>query len=85
VEVRLPAGVKVNGAPADGKVLVTREVKNLRELAREADRMVPGLGELMESNAFNVALNDEVCLHGEHELVLKSGDRVELVPALSGG
>jgi aldehyde:ferredoxin oxidoreductase len=83
ITVKVPTGVP--HAPADGTVLVTREVRSLKELAREMDRMVPGLGELFESDAFNVAVNDDVCLHGAAEKELKNGDRVELVSALAGG
>ena len=52
---------------------------------RAADKLVPGLGEMIASATFSVALNGEVILSGEAEKRIASGDVVELVPALAGG
>ena len=34
---------------------------------------------------FNLAVNDEILLHGSEQAPVKNGDRVELVVAMSGG
>jgi len=38
-----------------------------------------------EDSLFNVAINDEMFVHGIRALPLRDGDRVELVQAFSGG
>jgi sulfur carrier protein ThiS len=52
------------------------------------------LGEVMErlgldgderDELFNFAVNGDLILHGEKNVVLKSGDEVEIVIAFSGG
>lgn len=50
-----------------------------------SDKLVPGLGELIGSQTFAVAVNGTMILAGEAEQKLQSGDTVELVPALAGG
>ena len=82
VSVRLPSRLK--DAPAEG-VVVTEPVGNLRELRKALDREIPGLGTLLCDDAFNFVVNDEVVLHGTEEHPLRSGDRVDVVMAMSGG
>lgn len=82
VSVRLPSRLKE--APAGGLV-VTEPVANLRELRKALDRAVPGLGSLLGDDAFNFVINDEVVLHGADDRALRSGDRVDVVMAMSGG
>jgi sulfur carrier protein ThiS len=40
---------------------------------------------LLCDDAFNFVVNDEVVLHGTEEHPLRSGDRVDVVMAMSGG
>lgn len=82
ITVKVPASLR---PLPEGGVVVTEPVANLKDLARALDRAAPGLGEMLKDDAFNVAVNDEIVLHGEADRQLKSGDRVELVPALAGG
>jgi aldehyde:ferredoxin oxidoreductase len=82
VTVKIPRSIR--DVP-EGTVLVTRPIANVRELIEHLERMLPGVGEAMRSDAFNLAVNGEVLLHGEAERALRSGDQVELVAAMAGG
>lgn len=82
IAVKVPQAVK--RLPGGGLV-VTRPVKNLRELAQAIDAEIPGLGALLRDDAFNFVVNDEVVLHGRDDTPVKSGDRVEVVMAMAGG
>jgi aldehyde:ferredoxin oxidoreductase len=82
VSVRVPS--RVHAVPGGG-VVVTEPVANLRELRRALDRALPGLGSLLDGDAFNFVVNDEVVLHGADDRPLRSGDRVDVVMAMSGG
>ncbi|MEK6608123.1 MAG: aldehyde ferredoxin oxidoreductase C-terminal domain-containing protein, partial [Myxococcota bacterium] len=82
VEVRLPQSVK---QVAEGGLLVTERVTSVKDLLKALDRQVPGLGEILDDSIFAVAVNDEVILHGRDGTPVKSGDRVEFMPAFSGG
>ena len=82
VTVRIPK--QVTTLPGDGLV-VTEPVASIRELRAALDHQVPGLGALLASDAFNFAVNGEVLLHGAEDHPLQSGDRVEVVMAMSGG
>jgi len=82
VSVRFPSGLE--SAP-DGGVVVTDEVRTLRDLKKALDRHHPGLASLLEGESFNFVVNDEMVLHGQNDVELRSGDRVEVMLALSGG
>ena len=82
VEVRLPESVR---KLPDGGVLVTEPVRTVKDLLRALDRQIPGLGEVLDDSVFAVAVNDEVILHGRLDSAIKTGDRVEFMPAFSGG
>jgi len=82
VSVKLPGAVK---ALPGGGFVVTEPVANLRELQAALERHVPGLGAILRGGAFNFVVNDEVILHGQADAPLFSGDRVEVVLAMSGG
>jgi aldehyde:ferredoxin oxidoreductase len=70
---------------AGGGVVVTAPVATIGELKRALAREVPDLEKLLSGDAVNFAINDEVVLQGADEHPVKSGDRVELVMAMSGG
>ncbi len=82
VSVRIPKQLK---ALPEGGLVVTEPVATIRELRRALDHQVPGLGALLASEGFNFAVNGEVLLYGSEDHRLRSGDRVEIVMAMSGG
>ena len=59
----------------------------LDALIEALDGRFPGIGAELSGvdSGFNFAVNDEMLLGGTRACQLKDGDRVEIVPALSGG
>jgi aldehyde:ferredoxin oxidoreductase len=82
VSVKVPPSVR---ALPGGGLVVTRPIASVRELAEAREAELPGLGSLLREHGFNVVVNDEVILHGRDDTPIKSGDRIELMVAMSGG
>ncbi|MBI4510325.1 MAG: MoaD/ThiS family protein, partial [Deltaproteobacteria bacterium] len=82
VGVKVPKSLKQ--LPGGGLV-ITQPIRNLGELIAAIDREVPGLGVLLRDHAFNFVVNDEIVLRGQEQVPLATGDRVEVVMAVSGG
>ena len=59
--------------------------KSLKELEKALDRKFPGLGAILAEESFNFVVNDQMVLHRNDKVELSSGDRVEVMMALSGG
>ena len=84
ITVRIPRGlVEVE----DGAVTVTEEVRTVGALLDLLAARYPQLKRALEreDSLVNVAINDQMYVEGIRNLSLKSGDRVELVQAISGG
>ena len=82
ITVRLPGTLRVG--PEDTLVLY-EPIATIEELVGALDRRIPGFRTQLEDSVFNFAVNDEMLLHGVQTHPLKDGDRVEIVPAISGG
>lgn len=82
ISVKLPEGI--DDAP-EGGLVVTDGVHSLKDLTRAIDSRHPGLGAILAGESFNFVVNDEMVLHGADKVELRSGDRVEVMMALSGG
>ena len=82
ITVNLPKQVR---DAVGGGVIVTEPVATIAELKQALERDLPGFAKLVAGDAFNFAVNDEVILHGADRHPLKSGDRVEVMMAMSGG
>jgi molybdopterin converting factor small subunit len=55
------------------------------ELVEILARRVPGFRQQMDAAMLNVAVNDDLVLHGLRDRPLRDGDVVEIVPTISGG
>jgi sulfur carrier protein ThiS len=64
---------------------ITAPIFTIAELVIALDRKAPGLAAKLEDAVFNFAVNDEMLLHRVQQHPVKDGDRVEIVPAISGG
>jgi molybdopterin converting factor small subunit len=64
---------------------ITAPVSTMAELLAALERKAPRLVEQLDDSVFNFAINDEMLLHGVQAHPLRDGDRVEIVPAISGG
>lgn len=74
ITVRLPEPLR------DGRgALMTMEAASLGDIIARLD-LAEDRDEL-----FNFAVNGELVLHGEKDIVLKNGDEVEIVVAIAGG
>lgn len=67
--------------------LTIDRARTLAELIAALDARLPGLQDQLADadSLFNFAVNDEMLLHGVKQHPLKDGDRVEIVPTISGG
>jgi molybdopterin converting factor small subunit len=84
ITVHLPAMLRPH---ADGAEMLTilAPVASMAELMAALERKAPRLVRQLDDSVFNFAVNDEMLLHGVQSHPLKDGDRVEIVPAISGG
>jgi sulfur carrier protein ThiS len=82
VTVLLPSMLRL-----DGRDLITLDgaYRTVADVLLALDRAVPGLAEQLHDSVFNVAVNDEMLLHGVAAHPVADGDRLEIVPAISGG
>jgi sulfur carrier protein ThiS len=64
---------------------VTAPVATIAELLAALSRTAPGVVAQLDDAVYNFAVNDEMLLHGAGAHPLRDGDRVEIIPAISGG
>jgi sulfur carrier protein ThiS len=84
VTVYLPAMLRLHSGGADTLTIHT-PVFTLADVIAALDRKAPGLAAELDDSVFNYAVNDEMLLHGVQQHPVKDGDRIEIVPAISGG
>ena len=82
ITVRFPSMLH---ARAGEQILLSEPAANLAALIAALDRRVPGLAAELNDPIYNVAINDEMLLHGASARVLHDGDVVEFVPTIAGG
>jgi molybdopterin converting factor small subunit len=80
--VRFPAMLQ---AKAGREVVIDEPVANIADLVAVLDQRIPGLAADLSDPIFNVAVNDEMLLHGVRARSLADGDVVEFVPTIAGG
>jgi molybdopterin converting factor small subunit len=84
ITVLLPAMLRPHAGGAD-MLTITAPVSSMAELLAALERKAPRLMQQLDDSVFNFAVNDEMLLHGVRTHPLNDGDRVEIVPAISGG
>lgn len=82
VTVRFPAMLQ---AKAGAEVSIDEPVTDVASVLRALERRIPGIAQDLADPIFNLAVNDEMLLHGVRHHPLKDGDVVEIVPTISGG
>ncbi|MFM8532191.1 MAG: MoaD/ThiS family protein [Acidimicrobiia bacterium] len=60
-------------------------MSNVGELIQALDRLRPGLARELDDPIYNIALNDEILLHGVDAHAVADGDIIEVVPSIAGG
>ena len=82
ITVRLPGTLRVGSSDT---LTFDEPIANMDELVDALDRRIPGFREQLDDSVFNFAVNDELLLHRARERRLADGDRVEIIPTISGG
>lgn len=82
IAIRLPPSLR---AAAEDLRLSAGDVRSIADLVDALDRRLPGFRDRFEQGGFSFAVNDELVLYRARDVVLKSGDIVEVVPTISGG
>ena len=82
IVVRFPAMLQ---AAAGVELVIDEPVDDVAALLDVLERRVPGLGARLADPIFNLAVNDEMLLHGVARRTLTDGDVVEIVPTIAGG
>ena len=83
IQVTLPAMLRRPGQAATFELPGT--LATVADLMAALEPLVPGLAASSVDAIFNIAVNDELLLHGVDAHPLRDGDRVEIVPTISGG
>jgi molybdopterin converting factor small subunit len=82
ITVRLPATLRVGAADV---LTFTEPLTTVGELIEALDARIPGFKDQLDDSVFNFAVNDELILHHARTRPLADGDRVEIIPTISGG
>ena len=82
ITVRLPATLQLGTSQT---LVFSEPLRTVADLVAALDRRIPGFRDQLEDSVFSFAVNDELLLHRARERQLADGDRVEIVPAISGG
>jgi molybdopterin converting factor small subunit len=82
VIVRFPAMLH---AVAGLEVVIDEPVDDIGAALAALERKLPGITRQLADPIYNLAVNDEMLLHGVRQHPLKDGDIVEVVPTISGG
>ncbi len=84
ITVHLPAMLRPHAGGAH-VLTVTAPVGTIAELVAALSRTAPAVVAQLDDAVYNFAVNDEMLLHAVRAHPLRDGDRVEIVPAISGG
>jgi molybdopterin converting factor small subunit len=82
ITVRLPATLQ---AGISDTLVFTEPLRTIDDLVDALDRRIPGFRDQLDDSVFNFAVNDELLLHNARHRQLSDGDRVEIIPTISGG
>ena len=82
LRVELPS--ETPGAP-ENAIVLDEPVANVVELRNALHKRLPEAAAALGDRNLNVAVNGEMVLSGESNVVLKSGDRVTVFPMIAGG
>ena len=82
ITVRLPGTLQVGTTDT---LVFSEPLPTIADLIAALDRRIPGFRDQLDDALFNFAVNDELLLHTVRSRALGDGDRVEIIPTLSGG
>jgi molybdopterin converting factor small subunit len=82
ITVRLPATLQIGTTDT---LVFAEPLPTIADLVAALDRRIPGFRDQLDDSVFNFAVNDELLLHNASRRTLADGDRVEIIPTISGG
>ena len=82
ITVNFPAALHDVAGPT---LVIHESVSNVGQLIDALDRIAPGIKRELDDPLYNVAVNDEILLHGVNRRTVKDGDVIEIIPSMSGG
>jgi molybdopterin converting factor small subunit len=82
ITVRLPATLQIGTTDT---LVFTEPLATIEDLVGALDRRLPGFRDQLDDALFNFAVNDELILHHARARRLADGDKVEILPTISGG
>ena len=82
ITVRLPGTLQIG---ATDTLVFSEPLATIADLVTALDRRIPGFRDQLEDSVFNFAVNDELLLQNARTRPLADGDRVEIIPTISGG
>ncbi len=82
ITVRLPATLQIG---TTSTLVFSEPLATIAELVAALDRRMPGFRDQLDDSVFNFAVNDELLLYHARDRRLSDGDRVEIIPTISGG
>lgn len=82
ITVRLPGTLQVG---ASDTLVFSEPLATIADLVAALDRRIPGFRDQLDDSVFNFAVNDVLLLQRARSHPLADGDRVEIIPAISGG
>jgi molybdopterin converting factor small subunit len=82
ITVRLPGTLQIGTTDT---LVFSEPLATIADLVDALDRRIPGFRDQLNDSVFNFAVNDELLLHNARIRPLADGDRVEIIPTISGG
>jgi len=82
ITVRLPSALQIG---ANDTLVFSEPLATIADLVAALDRRIPGFRDQLDDSVFSFAVNDVLLLQGARAHPLADGDRVEILPAISGG
>jgi molybdopterin converting factor small subunit len=82
ITVRLPGTLQVG---ASDTLVIAEPLRTIADLVAALDRRFPGFRDQLDGAVFSFAVNDELILQHVDSRLLADGDRIEIIPTISGG
>jgi molybdopterin converting factor small subunit len=82
ITVRLPGTLQIGTSDT---LVFSEPLATIDDLVTALDRRIPGFRDQLDDSVFNFAVNDELLLQNARRRPLTDGDRVEIIPTISGG
>lgn len=79
------ASVTLPPALGGSRIYLDRKPDDLEGLRNEIRRRVPDSAKMFDEAGLSFAINDEMVVSSERGIEFKDGDRISLIPAMSGG